>query len=85
MESIIDKGFAYNSNGSVYFNTSAFRAAGHDYPKLKVGLQGAQAAAPPMSRRFISTKNDCAAWRASLGSHLRCVAAYMKSVKHAGS
>jgi cysteinyl-tRNA synthetase len=32
---IIEKGFAYESKGSVYFDTHKFLAAGHTYPKLK--------------------------------------------------
>jgi len=45
VEKIIAKGCAYASNGSVYFDTAAFKASGHDYPKLKVGLQtGGEAA-----------------------------------------
>jgi cysteinyl-tRNA synthetase len=39
VEAIIARGFAYECNGSVYFHTAAFRAAGHDYPKLKVRIQ----------------------------------------------
>jgi cysteinyl-tRNA synthetase len=45
VEAIVARGFAYESNGSVYFHTAAFRAAGHDYPKLKVGLGADDAAA----------------------------------------
>lgn len=45
VEAIIARGFAYESNGSVYFHTAAFRAAGHHYPKLKVGLGADDAAA----------------------------------------
>jgi cysteinyl-tRNA synthetase len=46
---LISKGFAYASNGSVYFNTTAYKAAGHDYPKLKVGLQTAEASEAEMA------------------------------------
>merc|ERR1719380_584867 len=35
VETIIGKGLAYESNGSVYMDIGAFRAAGHDYPKLE--------------------------------------------------
>eukprot|EP01006_Ploeotia_vitrea_P032592 TRINITY_DN64783_c1_g2_i1.p1 TRINITY_DN64783_c1_g2~~TRINITY_DN64783_c1_g2_i1.p1 ORF type:complete len:689 (+),score=2.70 TRINITY_DN64783_c1_g2_i1:63-2129(+) len=34
IERLIEKRFAYPSNGSVYFNTVAFTAAGHTYGKL---------------------------------------------------
>lgn len=34
VQSLIDKGIAYESNGSVYFDTKAFEAAGHKYGKL---------------------------------------------------
>ena len=34
VESIIQNGFAYESNGSVYFDTQAYKAAGHCYRKL---------------------------------------------------
>jgi cysteinyl-tRNA synthetase len=34
IEAIEKKGFAYESNGSVYFNTQAFIGAGHEYRKL---------------------------------------------------
>lgn len=32
---LVKKGLAYESNGSVYFDTAAFQAAGHKYGKLK--------------------------------------------------
>ena len=32
---IIEKGLAYEANGSVYLSIEAFKAAGHDYRKLK--------------------------------------------------
>ena len=32
---IVDKGMAYESNGSVYMDIGAFRAKGHKYPKLE--------------------------------------------------
>lgn len=36
VEGIISNGFAYEAEGSVYFNTSAFdKSDGHDYAKLE--------------------------------------------------
>eukprot|EP00956_Cyclotella_meneghiniana_P040896 scaffold208643_cov23-Cyclotella_meneghiniana.AAC.1 len=34
VETIIEKGLAYKSNGSVYLSLDAFHAAGHNYRKL---------------------------------------------------
>ena len=35
VKAIIDKGMAYESNGSVYMDIGKFKAAGHDYPKVR--------------------------------------------------
>ena len=35
VKTIIDKGLAYESNGSVYMDISKMRACGHAYPKLE--------------------------------------------------
>jgi len=37
IEKIIENGYAYASNGSVYFNTKRYIHEGHDYPKLRPG------------------------------------------------
>mmetsp|Transcript_2126 Transcript_2126/g.2978 ORF Transcript_2126/g.2978 Transcript_2126/m.2978 type:complete len:776 (+) Transcript_2126:83-2410(+) len=39
IEGIIKNEFAYESNGSVYFDTNAFKSKGYDYRKLKPGTE----------------------------------------------
>jgi len=39
IKSIMARGLAYHSNGSVYFDTASF-AKSHDYPKLKPENKG---------------------------------------------
>lgn len=41
VERIIGNGFAYESEGSVYFDSGAFESSeGHDYPKLQPSNKG---------------------------------------------
>ena len=44
VKTIIDKGLAYESNGSVYMDIASFRKAGHEYPKLEPSKGKATAA-----------------------------------------
>lgn len=68
---IIDNGFAYESNGSVYFDTNGFKGKGYDYRKLKPGVdtsaeemaEGEGALASGGSEK--KHPNDFALWKAS--------------------
>lgn len=40
IQNIIEKGYAYESNGSVYFNVGKYTQDGHDYPKLNAAAKG---------------------------------------------
>lgn len=71
IKGIIDNGFGYESNGSVYFDTNAFKNKGYDYRKLKPGVEttaeemaegeGALAGGGSEKRH----PNDFALWKAS--------------------
>ncbi|KAL6077880.1 cysteinyl-tRNA synthetase [Balamuthia mandrillaris] len=70
VEKIIANGFAYESNGSVYFDTVAFSKGGHDYGKLEpwsVGdeklLQDGEGALSQGAEKRSS--NDFALWKKS--------------------
>mmetsp|Transcript_25766 Transcript_25766/g.55651 ORF Transcript_25766/g.55651 Transcript_25766/m.55651 type:complete len:799 (-) Transcript_25766:74-2470(-) len=76
VEKIIDNGFAYKSNGSVYLDLDAFQAAKHNYRKLSpAGPGGAATSAAEMAEGEgalgggeASEKrnpNDFALWKAS--------------------
>lgn len=68
---IIDNGFAYACNGSVYFDTNTFKGEGYDYRKLKPGVdtskeemaEGEGALAGGGSEK--KHPNDFALWKAS--------------------
>jgi len=68
---IIENGFGYASNGSVYFDTNAFKGKGYDYRKLKPGVdtsaeemaEGEGALAGGSSEK--KHPNDFALWKAS--------------------
>ena len=73
VEAIIAKGLAYESNGSVYMDIAAYRAAGHDYPKLEPSKGKATAAEMAESEGTLHTAaagekrsaSDFALWKAS--------------------
>lgn len=70
---IIDRGFAYASNGSVYFDTVAYQASSHDYGKLvpeNVGNAAANAEGEGALTESVGTsdkRNGCdfALWKAA--------------------
>ncbi|VEU37893.1 unnamed protein product [Pseudo-nitzschia multistriata] len=71
IQKIIDNGCAYESKGSVYFNTNDFKSVGHEYRKLKPGVdttaeemaegEGALASGDTEKKH----PNDFALWKAS--------------------
>ncbi|KAL7543191.1 hypothetical protein ACHAXR_012909 [Thalassiosira sp. AJA248-18] len=76
VETIIEKGLAYKSNGSVYLSLDAFQAAGHNYRKLNpAGPGGAATSAAEMAEGEGAlagggssekrNPNDFALWKAS--------------------
>eukprot|EP01018_Ginkgo_biloba_P030275 Gb_21433 [translate_table: standard] len=69
VQKIIDQGFAYVANGSVYFNTRTFQDAGHTYGKLNPWAVGSSELASESESNFDSRekRNNCdfALWKAS--------------------
>eukprot|EP00899_Mesostigma_viride_P011633 jgi/Mesvir1/20470/Mv12360-RA.1 len=69
VERIIANGFGYEANGSVYFDTAAFRKAGHFYGKLCPWAVGAGNLAAEGEMNFATSekrgKNDFVLWKAS--------------------
>ncbi|GAQ85783.1 Cysteinyl-tRNA synthetase [Klebsormidium nitens] len=68
---IVDRGLAYEANGSIYFDTVAFREAGHRYGKLCPWAVGTAELAAESEANFATSEkkspNDFALWKASKG------------------
>ena len=69
VERIIANGMAYESNGSVYFDTRNFRSCGHTYGKLKPWAVGSAMLAAESEANFETSEKrsptDFALWKAS--------------------
>eukprot|EP00798_Chlamydomonas_sp_ICE-L_P002666 gene2666-biopygen8694 len=69
VKKIVDNGIAYESNGSVYFDTTNSRACGHTYGKLKPWAVGSSALAAEGESNFETSEKrsntDFALWKAS--------------------
>jgi cysteinyl-tRNA synthetase len=75
VQKIIDNGFAYVAESSVFFDTEAYKKAGHNYPKLKPGESAEETTAEEMAEgegQLSGTKqgekrspNDFALWKFS--------------------
>lgn len=71
IQGIVNNGFGYESNGSIYFDTNGFKGQGYDYRKLKPGVEttaeemaeGEGALASGESEK--KHPNDFALWKAS--------------------
>lgn len=64
---IVDRGLAYEANGSVYFDTVAFREAGHRYGKLCPWAVGTAELAAESEANFTTSEkknsSDFALWK----------------------
>ncbi|GJP72626.1 hypothetical protein CLOP_g3394 [Closterium sp. NIES-67] len=74
VEKIVQHGFAYAVNGSVYFDTKAFKESGHMYGKLCPWSVGSAELAAESESDFATSekrnRSDFALWKASkAGSH----------------
>lgn len=58
IERIMEKGFAYHSNGSVYFDIQAFKHAGHHYPRLRPCAADEESQPPTESDVFDDEASD---------------------------
>ncbi|KAL4430549.1 hypothetical protein ABPG77_005789 [Micractinium sp. CCAP 211/92] len=67
VEQIVANGLGYEANGSVYFDTQAFRSAGHTYGKLNPWAVGAAALAGEAADATSEKRHpsDFALWKAS--------------------
>ncbi|GMH38778.1 hypothetical protein BSKO_06662 [Bryopsis sp. KO-2023] len=69
VKGIVDGGFAYESNGSVYFDNQEFRRSGHTYGKLNPWAVGSATLAAEGEANFETSEkrhpSDFALWKAS--------------------
>jgi cysteinyl-tRNA synthetase len=65
IETIVKNGLGYESNGSVYFNTQAFVAAGHTYGKLNPWAVGSALSAEGNDAGEKKHQCDFALWKAA--------------------